>query len=149
MSKAWCKHTPDNPCRYCQYKHDEHPFQRYREWVRREGEIASLKSQLAAADQVARHYRQALQHIKHEIFSMDAQETREYIDLALERKTVYTASMLQEKLAAAERRIELADHIFKVLENHSNGIGLNDCHECIKALQVWRKEPPATEEGKT
>lgn len=27
LSQAWCKHTPDNPCAYCQDKHDE------REWV--------------------------------------------------------------------------------------------------------------------
>jgi hypothetical protein len=27
MSKAWCKHTPDSPCPYCQDKHDE------REWI--------------------------------------------------------------------------------------------------------------------
>lgn len=24
--KAWCKHSPENPCNYCQDKHDEHQW---------------------------------------------------------------------------------------------------------------------------
>lgn len=59
MTKAWCKHTPETPCAYCQDKHDEHQWamnistRLHDYWLERKQHLAKIESQQAAVIKAA------------------------------------------------------------------------------------------------